>query len=233
MSTYFGTCVDSGAKSRFPKSVTLQSWHMRTSTLICLISRFSDCACKLARLTIKVPNPVPPESFKPTGVEQFVVGFPQTTRPHKRQWCLRLEKLNGSLMFCQYMRRRTGCDWTDKMGKNWRNRHLTMLLLFVPAIFVELVVLLKTSETRLGQSSVSVDLPSTKEAVYMSTNLETWHTLPSLLSSRFASKYVRSTIFCRIWTNAFVWFRTAPLLWALFLSSPYLYLHYRYILLWF
>ena len=166
MLTYFGTRVASCAKSRLPKSVNLHSWHIRTSTLIFLLSRCSGCACVSEGRNKKALNAEPPETFKPTGVEQFVDGFPQTTRPHSRQWCLRLEKWKGSLVTCQFMKWRTVCHWTDRMGMSWWSHHFAILLLFVPAIVVEIVLLWEISETRFGQSLASADLPLMKEAVF-------------------------------------------------------------------
>ena len=44
MPTYFGVLVDSRAKSRFPKTMDLQSRHILTSTLISELLCFSECA---------------------------------------------------------------------------------------------------------------------------------------------------------------------------------------------
>jgi len=78
--TYLGVFVESRAKSRFENKVDLQSRHIRTSTLISEDGCFSDCA-----LLAGSREEVPPETLRPTFVEQFVAGLLHTMRPHNRQ----------------------------------------------------------------------------------------------------------------------------------------------------
>ena len=75
-----------------------------------------------------------------------------------------------------------------------------MLLLFVPIISVDLVRLLGISGIRFVQGLVSVDLPLMQGAVLLTREMKL-STFVRRFSSRFTSKYVRSTAFCRVWVN--------------------------------
>lgn len=132
----------------------LQSRHILTSTLISEVLCFSECAI-LSKPDIW--QEIPPETLRPTLVEQFVKGWPQTTLPHNRQWCFLFEKLNCCLSVRYDLRRGEG---TGRMDIVWRTRRLPMSLLFVLVIVVGFGLLWGIWRNHLIQALVSVDWPS-------------------------------------------------------------------------
>ena len=143
--TYFGVLVDSRAKSRFPKTMDLQSRHIRTSTLM---SEFW-CFSEFTEVNSNLFKTIPPEMLRPTFVEQFVRGLPQTTLPHNRQWCFRFEKLKGCLRWV------TITDGiTRRMDTAWQTHPPARWPLFAPVTFAGFDLLSMT--LRIHQEQVLV-----------------------------------------------------------------------------